>query len=1013
MNNAASNPAPYLAIGMVVAPFNFERRDLARATMLQYEDVRDGAIAFRFVLGSAVRPKHDNSETTQLETQLRQELSTHTDVVVVDALDGKSVDTQCACTEKTVGWMQYALRRWPHATYYAKTEDDTYINLRTLLLDLRRLHSERRPNVLYGLFDLCGMPAEARPGRDNASFAAGGLAPLTGNQRPIEGLEGCWIGRVEELASGAKTAQWPAARALAMRSQCGLDTLASSRDGRSGAEDHSDLGRPSLIAPFPTGQLLVAAHDLAHDLFGGCAYLHAFVNAGRAANRRGSCLKSDGRRSIGSWALLTCDCAIGHVLSQCAAERAYNVTIAHMTITKAHLYSWRAGMAGYVAPSRLSIVVHALKRSGASGPNLTDDGEWMHAHHVAARSFDAGFPPLLYSFDPRRVADTGDVLIPIDSAHHEWYRGACNMPRLSRMRIENLTHGVRGVRADGQSDKDYFGGVPRLWQGWGCHPTRGHTYPNWPPRKSFSSRRAVLSQFEGRGANDEPMVWEAATRDGSLAWDWAVGVVGGGGRHLGVVKGGGGKSGGGSGKGGGGKGGVGGWGSGGGKGGGSKMGGGKGGSVWLAMGVIVTRWLPTFRWRSGARLGVEWRYVTTASVHKDDPRFAVVDCPDVFFANATAFGKGGAPKIQMGFQFSCFCKTVSWFRDALTIVPTAKYIGKMEDDSVLHDARVVSELIHAHRLSRREGGSPPANAPTAPLTWYGHFAWAAFLSPTGSGHAKFCGDGDAMLLDTTPHACTRQAQHGTLAPFASGGLDIRSRALAERLSVCTALWAFVGGFDPSNASYGASCDGQQGYFVARCLATYEASTKDKLGTAAPAGEGRRGVDKSERMHVATLLHLPWPKYHPASRRFGFRLHTSLLHPHRACSARTAKERLPGGGWSCERQLELPTTWRWNVGHALHPFRFRLYGARRTSAALPPTMWWEPSNRSALRVYNRLHMRREDDRYCDMLPCGVAAPPAVVRTPAGMNASACSSMDECVAGDGGVYFYQGAQTGAYV
>eukprot|EP00966_Prymnesium_polylepis_P186599 4325486-Prymnesium_polylepis.1 len=56
-----------------------------------------------------------------------------------------------------------------------------------------------------------------------------------------------------------------------------------------------------------------------------------------------------------------------------------------------------------------------------------------------------------------------------------------------------------------------------------------------------------------------------------------------------------------------------------------------------------------------------------------------------------------------------------------------------------------------------------------------------------------------------------------LAPFASGGLDIRSRALAERAVACELLWEFVKGFDAGNTSYGASCDGLQGYFMARCF----------------------------------------------------------------------------------------------------------------------------------------------------------------------------------------------------
>ena len=109
----------------------------------------------------------------------------------------------------------------------------------------------------------------------------------------------------------------------------------------------------------------------------------------------------------------------------------------------------------------------------------------------------------------------------------------------------------------------------------------------------------------------------------------------------------------------------------------------------------------------------------------------------------------------MGFQYSCFCKTVQWFKLALALEPTARFVGKMEDDSVLHDARVVAELVAAHRLARRERKA-------APLLWYGHFAWAVFYESSG-GRAKFCGDADDHLLSSFPRVCSRDARLGVMA----------------------------------------------------------------------------------------------------------------------------------------------------------------------------------------------------------------------------------------------------------
>jgi hypothetical protein len=53
------------------------------------------------------------------------------------------------------------------------------------------------------------------------------------------------------------------------------------------------------------------------------------------------------------------------------------------------------------------------------------------------------------------------------------------------------------------------------------------------------------------------------------------------------------------------------------------------------MGVVVTKWIPPFRRKSTRPLGIEWRYVTTRPEHRADTKFVVVDCPDIFYANAT------------------------------------------------------------------------------------------------------------------------------------------------------------------------------------------------------------------------------------------------------------------------------------------------------------------------------------------------------------------------------------------
>ena len=94
-----------------------------------------------------------------------------------------------------------------------------------------------------------------------------------------------------------------------------------------------------------------------------------------------------------------------------------------------------------------------------------------------------------------------------------------------------------------------------------------------------------------------------------------------------------------------------------------------GSALWLAIGVLVTRL--RLRRQSPRPLGIEWRYVSTRREPARLPLAA--DRPDA--ANATRFGMGA--KIQMGFQFSCFCKTAMCFAGVM-LFPTARFVGKME-----------------------------------------------------------------------------------------------------------------------------------------------------------------------------------------------------------------------------------------------------------------------------------------------------------------------------------------------
>jgi len=104
-----------------------------------------------------------------------------------------------------------------------------------------------------------------------------------------------------------------------------------------------------------------------------------------------------------------------------------------------------------------------------------------------------------------------------------------------------------------------------------------------------------------------------------------------------------------------------------------------------------------------------------------------------------------------------------------------------------------------------------------------------------------------------------------ISPFASGGLDVRSRALAVAVSACDWAWEYVHyhsrarGCEDYHTSCSVddpavACDAVQGYIVTKCL-------------------GRRLV--TEGSASVTALHLTWSKYHPIAPR----VHTVLVHPH--------------------------------------------------------------------------------------------------------------------------------------
>ena len=145
--------------------------------MAKYPTVAAGRTVLRFLLGSET-PTLASAPRLTLHTALKLESNAHGDVLVLDALDGARLDNACSCTEKTVAWVRHALRTWPRAGFVGKTEDDTFLHLDMLALELERLAAWRLPNVVYGLFGICAMPRPARAERSATGFKACFLGSL-------------------------------------------------------------------------------------------------------------------------------------------------------------------------------------------------------------------------------------------------------------------------------------------------------------------------------------------------------------------------------------------------------------------------------------------------------------------------------------------------------------------------------------------------------------------------------------------------------------------------------------------------------------------------------------------------------------------------------------------------------------------------------------------------------------------------------------------------------------------
>ena len=163
------------------------------------------------------------------------------------------------------------------------------------------------------------------------------------------------------------------------------------------------------------------------------------------------------------------------------------------------------------------------------------------------------------------------------------------------------------------------------------------------------------------------------------------------------------------------------------------------------------------------------------------------------------------------------CKALWWFYRAVDLYRDAAFIGKVEDDTVVQPELLERELRWA--LARRPAG--------ARRTWLAGTASSRSRCTAGTRGSPHGGRG-SRRRSSAAGARGREAWHkeyvrcheswpnATVAPFASGGIGVRSWALAHFSSHACRL--------PWNDEYQAACDGDQGYDIARCLAGLDPAT---------------------------------------------------------------------------------------------------------------------------------------------------------------------------------------------
>ena len=314
------------------------------------------------------------------EVHIEQESANHGDVVTLPMPIGST----CTCAELTHAWFAHATATWPEARYYAKSEDDVYVQLPALAFELVRLPVRRvvADMLWWGLF--------AWTGNGDVGFPN----------------VGCWGGQFEDD---------PLFTPKGVR---GL--LAKERACPAGAQP---------LSPAPTHEIDVRSTALAHAL-ARCTYATLWL-AGYTAGQR---CANDCAAVQGLWlarcatdATATTDSdpgRSGRSISHDGHASLRNVTLAHATWSKVHSNSFDNGWRPFAPPSNLTVVLD-MNLGDAKLRKLDAADAWERAASALRSTSSSAIPPLLYAYDPARSSGDASLATPLNPTVARYHYSTC------------------------------------------------------------------------------------------------------------------------------------------------------------------------------------------------------------------------------------------------------------------------------------------------------------------------------------------------------------------------------------------------------------------------------------------------------------------------------------------------------------------------------------------------------------------------------------------------------------